>query len=78
VRLCHSKEPRKTVSKLDPESDDKFTWGADLYLPALSCCFCADVTSWRTSSPAGCLKTTGAREIVPGAAGLDEESSKLA
>ena len=43
-------------------------------LPALSCCLLAADSSDFDSSSAGCLKTTGARDIVPGA--LEESGSR--
>ncbi len=52
------------------------TQGADLYLPALICCFWAGPSSGRESSPWDCLKTTGARDMVPGVVVDDDEGSR--
>lgn len=52
--------------------------GVYWYLPALICCFEADAPSCRESSPAICLKTTGARDIVPGVVTYVGGSRRLA
>lgn len=46
------------------------------YLPALICCFSAATLSCGRSSSAGCLKTTGAREMVPRAESLFDGGSR--
>lgn len=50
--------------------------GADLYLPVLRCCFCAAASSCCDSAPGGCLKTTGARDIVLELEVLEGEGSR--
>lgn len=50
----------------------------DRCLPALSCCLNEESSSTRKSSPADCLKTIGARDIVPCVEEVEEGSSRLA
>lgn len=50
----------------------------DRCLPALSCCLNEESSSKRKSSLADCLKTMGARDIVPCVEEVEEGSSKLA
>lgn len=48
------------------------------YLPAFSCCFEADAASCRDASSVICLKTTGARDIVPGVEAFARGSRRFA
>lgn len=50
----------------------------DQCLPALSCCLDEKSSSERKSSLAVCLKTIGARDMVPLGEEVEEDSSKLA
>lgn len=50
----------------------------DQCLPALSCCLKEESSSKRKSSLSDCLKTIGARDIVPGVEEDEEGSSRLA
>lgn len=50
----------------------------DRCLPALSCCLKEESSSKRKSSLSDCLKTIGARDIVPGVEEDAEGSSRLA
>lgn len=50
----------------------------DRCLPALSCCLKEISSSKRKSSLSDCLKTIGARDIVPCVEVVEEGSSRLA
>lgn len=50
----------------------------DRCLPALSCCLKEESSSKRKSSLSDCLKTIGARDIVPCVEVVEEGSSRLA
>lgn len=50
----------------------------DQFLPALSCCLKEESSTKRKSSLSDCLKTIGARDIVPCVEEVEEGSSKFA